>query len=252
MLKKRIIPLLLLNEDRLIKTIKFDKYRDVGDPVSTAKIFSDSDADELIFLDVNKKKRSIEKLIKYLKDISENCFVPLSVGGGIRNIENAIQLIKSGADKIVLNSICYKNYSILKEISNRLGKQAVVASIDVKKENNKYILFSDDGRKKETISLEVHLKNLVENNVGEIMINSIDQEGTMSGVDLNLVSKVCSNVNVPVISTGGVGSYDHIKDIFFGSSSSAVACGSLFNFTDSNPIRVKSYLKNYNIPLRIY
>ena len=252
MLKKRIIPLLLLNEDRLIKTIKFEKYKDVGDPISTVKIFSDSDADEIILLDVNRKKKSIENLSKYLKKISENCFVPLSVGGGIKNIENAIQLIKSGADKVVVNSICYKNYKIISEISSRLGKQAVIVSIDVKKENGEYKLFSENGSIKESVSLIDHLTNITKNNAGEIMINSIDQEGTMSGVDLNLVSKVSSIVNVPIISTGGVGNYDHIKDVFLQSSSSAVACGSLFNFTDSNPIRTKSYLKSYNIPLRIY
>ncbi len=133
-----------------------------------------------------------------------------------------------------------------------MGKQAVIASVDVRKEKNKYILFSENGKKKESVTLEDHLRKLVESDVGEIMINSIDQEGTMSGVDLNLVSKVSSYVNVPVISTGGVGNYDHIKDVFSQSSSSAVACGSLFNFTDSNPIRIKSYLKSYNISLRIY
>ena len=222
------------------------------DPVSTVKILCDSDADEIILLDINKKKRSIDNLIKHLRNISENCNVPLSVGGGINNIENAIELIKEGADKIVLNSICYNNYSFLMRLSNIIGKQAIVASIDVRNQNNNYILFSDCGRRKEAIGLEDHLKNLLENNVGEIMINSIDCEGTMCGSDLNLISKVCLYSNVPVISTGGIGNYDHIKNIFLHSSSSAVACGSLFNFTDSNPLRIKSYLKGYNIPLRLY
>ena len=252
MLKKRIIALLLLNDNRLIKTINFDKYRDVGDPISTAKILSDSDADEIILLDINRKKKSIKDLAKHINHICENCFVPLSVGGGIKNIENAVHIIKSGADKIILNSICYKNYLVISEISNRLGKQAVIASVDVRKEKNKYVLFSENGKKKESVTLEDHLRKLVESGVGEIMINSIDLEGTMSGIDLNLVSKVSAYVNVPVISTGGIGNYDHIKDVFTQSSSSAVACGSLFNFTDSNPIRTKYYLKSYNIPLRIY
>ena len=126
--------MLLLNDNRLIKTINFDKYRDVGDPISTAKILSDSDADEIILLDINRKKKSIKDLAIHINHICENCFVPLSVGGGIKNIENAVHIIKSGADKIILNSICYKNYLVISEISNRLGKQAVIASVDVRKE----------------------------------------------------------------------------------------------------------------------
>ena len=133
MLKKRIIPLLLLNDNRLIKTINFDKYRDVGDPISTAKILSDSDADEIILLDIKRKKKSIKDLAKHINHICENCFVPLSVGGGIKTLKMQF-IVKSGADKIILNSICYKNYLVISEISNRLGKQAVIASVDVRKE----------------------------------------------------------------------------------------------------------------------
>jgi len=252
MLKKRIIPLLLLQGDRLIKTLNFDKFRDVGDPVSTSKIFNDSDADEIILLNINKNKRISLDIIPILKKISENCFIPISAGGGINSLTDAIEIIKNGADKIVVNSISYKNYNLINTISSKCGRQAVVASIDVKKINDKYVLFSNCGREREDISLENHIKKLIDNNIGEILINSIDCEGTMNGPDQNLIEKVCNISKVPVISSGGIGNYDHIKNIFKNTNSSAVACGSLFNFTDSNPIRIKSYLKSYDIALRIF
>ena len=252
MLKKRIIPLLLLMDDRLVKTVNFNNFKDVGNPVSSAKIFSNSDADELILLNINRENRLSGSLIPVLKEISEECFIPISVGGGINSFNDASEIIKNGADKIIINSICYKNYNFVKNLANKLGRQAVVASIDVKKINNKYVLFSNCGKKLNQISLEEHISKLIKNNVGEIMINSIDCEGTMSGPDLDLVMQVTNISNVPIIYSSGVGNYDHIKDIFKISKVSAVACGSLFNFTDSNPIRVKSYLKNYNINLRIF
>lgn len=252
MLKKRIIPLLLLMNDRLVKTVNFDKFKDVGDPTSTAKIFNDSDADELILLNINRKNRLSSSLVPVLNEISKECFVPLAAGGGINSIEDATELIKNGADKVVLNSICYDNYDFIKSLANILGKQAVIASIDVRKIDKKFHLFSNCGTKVNLISLEEHLKKLIQNNVGEIMINSIDCEGTMTGPDHDLIMKVSKNTNVPIIYSSGIGNYDHIKDIFQMANISAVACGSLFNFTDSNPIRTKSYLKSYNINLRLF
>lgn len=252
MLKKRIIPLLLLMNNRLVKTVNFDSFKDVGDPVSNAKIFNDSDADELILLNINRENRVFNTLIPVLKKISKECFIPISVGGGINSFNDASEIIKNGADKIIINSICYENYDFVKSLASKLGRQAVVASIDVKKIDNNYFLFSNCGKKLNQISLEKHILRLIKNDIGEIMINSIDCEGTMSGPDHDLIMKVSNISNVPIIYSSGIGNYDHIKDIFKISKISAVACGSLFNFTDSNPIRVKSYLKSYDINLRIF
>ena len=252
MLKKRIIPLLLLLNNRLVKTINFDKYKDVGSPTSTAKIFNDSDADEIILLNINRKDRTITSLIPFLKKISKECFIPISAGGGINTLEDATNVIKNGADKIVINSICYNNYDFVKNLSSKLGKQAVVASVDVRKIDQKFCLFSNCGKNLNSVTLKEHIQRLIQNNIGEIMINSIDREGTMQGPDHDLITQVNKISNVPIIYSSGIGNYDHIKDIFKTSNISAVACGSLFNLTDSNPIRVKSYLKIYDIPLRIY
>jgi len=252
MLKKRIIPLLLLMNDRLVKTVNFDRFKDVGNPTSTAKIFNDSDADELILLNINRNNRVSSSLIPFLKEISKECFVPIAAGGGVKSIEDATDIIKNGADKVVLNSICYNNYDFIKSLANKFGRQAVIASIDVRKIEKKFCLFSNCGKIFNEISLEEHLKKLIENDVGEIMINSIDCEGTMNGADHDLIMQVSKSSNVPIIYSGGIGNYDHIKDIFKAANISAVACGSLFNFTDSNPIRTKSYLKSYNINLRLF
>ena len=252
MLKKRIIPLLLLMNQRLVKTINFDKYKDVGNPVSTAKIFNDSDADELILLNINREKRDPLSLRDILKEISKECFIPITAGGGIKSINDATEIIKSGADKVVINSVCYENYEFVKNLANKFGRQAIVASIDVKKIDGNFKLFSDCGKILNKISLREHILKLMENDVGEIMINSIDCEGTMEGPDIDLILKASEVSNVPIIYSSGVGNYDHIKDIFKISNISAVACGSLFNFTDSNPIRTKSYLKSYNINLRLF
>ena len=251
MLKRRIIPLLLLQDDKLVKTKKFNKFRDVGNPITTAKIYSTSEADELIFLNIDKNK-DISKLIKYLEAMVENCFVPISVGGGIKKLSDAIQIIKSGADKIIINTICYENKSIVKQITEKLGSQAVIASLDVRYDNQKYILFSNNGTVKETIDLNNHIKDLNNTGVGEILINSIDLEGTMSGPDLKLNEMVSKISRVPVIYSGGIGNYDHIKILFEKSNISAVACGSMFNFTNTDPIMVKSYLLSNKLNLRIF
>ena len=252
MLKKRIIPLLLILDDRFVKTINFNSFKDVGDPISTAKIFNDSDADELILLNINRDNKFLSKLIFFLKEISKECFIPITAGGGIKSIEDATKIIKNGADKIVINSACYENYSLIKNIAEKFGRQAVVASIDVKKVDGNLKLVSNCGKKIEKISLENHLKKLMDNDIGEVKINSIDCEGTMKGPDYELAQKVNDLTTVPIIFSGGIGNYDQIKNIFQNSNISAVACGSLFNFTDSNPIRAKAYLKSYNINLRLF
>ena len=159
-LKKRIIPLLLLNNERLVKPKNFKQFKDVGDPISTAKIFNDSDADELILLNINRENRSSSLLIPVLREISKECFVPISVGGGITSVDNATEIIKNGADKIVINSITYNDYNFVKKLANQLGKQALVASIDVKKIDGNYLLFSDCGRELKKTNLENHIINL--------------------------------------------------------------------------------------------
>lgn len=253
MLKKRIIPVQLLLNNRLVKTKKFNNFLDVGNPVKSSKIYNDSDADELIFLNIERKSRSIGPLLEVLEEVSKVCFMPLSLGGGVNNIDDLKSLFRNGADKIILNSLVYNNYKFIKEASNLFGKQSIIISIDVKKnlDKNYYELFSKCGKKKENISLEKHLENCEQNGAGEIFINSIDRDGMMQGYDIELIKKALQNTNLPVIACGGAGNFSHMKDAFLSTNVSALACGSLFNFGDNNPIRAKSFLKNYNLNFKI-
>jgi cyclase len=251
-LKKRIIPVQLLLGDRLVKTVGFDTYRDVGDPVQSSKVYSAQDADELVFLNIDRKARSIQPFVPLLERVSEVCFMPLSLGGGIGRLEDAETLIKDGADKVVVNSACYREPLLIRRIADTFGAQAVVVSIDVRRaDSGGWTPYSDCGRRLEPVELQRHLATCVEHGAGEILINSIDRDGTMTGYDMELVRSVSAQVPVPVIACGGAGNYGHLKEAFLESGASAVACGSLFNFGDNNPLRAKAFLSNYGIPFKV-
>ena len=247
MLKKRIIPVQLLLNDRLVKTLNFDQYRDVGDPIQSAKVYSAQYADELIFLNINRDNRTIDPLLALLDKLAEVCFMPLSVGGGIKTIEDVTSLIKHGADKIVLNSILYNSLDVVKSIADKFGSQSIVASIDIKRDDKNFFfeLYSNCGRKKENIDLLELLYLLEKSGAGELFINSINNDGMMMGYDLDLIKYVMNHTNLPLIACGGAGNYGHLKDAFTQSNVNALACGSMFNFGDNNPIRAKAFLSNY-------
>jgi len=252
MLKRRIIPIQLLINNRLVKTKKFECHRDVGDPISSSKIYNSQYADELIVLNVDPKSRDLNNLVSVIEGLSKFCFMPLSIGGGIKNFNDAAKLINCGADKVVLNSSCYKNYDLISKIADNFGSQAIIAAIDVRKNNrNTYDLYSNCGQNKELISLEDHCKFIQDFGAGELLIQSIDNDGCMKGYDLDLIKIVNSLVKIPVIALGGAGNYNHIKEVFLETDVSAVGCGSLFNFTDSNLLRAKSFLGNYNLNFKL-
>ncbi len=252
MLKKRIIPIQLLLDNRLVKTVAFDSYRDVGDPVQSSKVYNAQDADELVFLNINRGNRSIEPMMTLLERVSEVCFMPLSLGGGIRSLEDADLLIKHGADKVVVNSACYRDDRLVSRIAEKFGSQAAIVSVDVRRmADGQYQLFSDCGRQAESRSLAEHLHAVVAQGAGEIFVNSIDRDGTMKGHDLDLIRETMRYAAIPVIACGGAGDYTHMKDAFLTTGVSALACGSLFNFGDNQPIRAKAFLSNYDIPFKV-
>jgi imidazole glycerol-phosphate synthase subunit HisF len=251
-LKKRIIPVQLLLDGRLVKTRQFGAYRDVGDPVASSRVYNAQNADELVFLNINRSARDVEPLLKLLDRVSEVSFMPLSVGGGITSFESAARLIRSGADKVVLNSAAYRDLGLITRIADSFGSQAVIVALDARLDaaSGEFTLYSDCGRAAEGISLEAHLERVIAAGAGEILVNSIDRDGMMGGYDIPLLKAVVAAVQVPVIGCGGAGNYNHLKDAFLESRVSALACGSLFNFTDSNPIRAKAFLTNYGIPFK--
>lgn len=252
MLKRRIIPIQLLVNGRLVKTVGFGDWRDVGDPVKSSAVYTSQHADELIFLNIDRDRSSVEPLVKLLYGVSEVCFTPLAVGGGIRSFEDAATLIESGADKIVINSAAYGDPDVLSRVADRFGQQAVVVGIDVRgTADGGYTLVSDSGRTPQPVGLADHIRACEAAGAGEFLVQSVDRDGTMSGFDLDLLRRACAATRVPVIGAGGSGQYNHLKEAFLETDASALACGSLFNFSDSNPMRAKAFLTNYGLSFKV-
>jgi len=249
MLKRRIIPIELLDSGRLIKTVEFASPRDVGDPIKSSKVYSDQDADELILLNVCRDCRSIAPLVDAVGRIAEQCFVPLTTGGGISCAADAALLFEAGADKVLVNSVAYTAPDIISDIASLYGRQAIVVGIDVRFQDNQFVLYSNCGRTREHAVLADHVNAVAAAGASEIMVQSIDNDGKMSGYNLELVRTVVEHSPIPVIVAGGAGDFTHLKQVF-DVGSDAAACGSLFNFGDNNPLRAKAFLKNYGIPLK--
>jgi cyclase len=249
MLKRRIIPIELLDNGRLVKTVGFSAARDVGDPVKSSEVYSDQDADELVLLNITREQRDVEALVDVVTRIARKCFVPFTVGGGIHCLEDAARLFAAGADKILVNSATYKYPGLITEIAVRYGQQAIVVGIDARSEESGFVLYSDCGSHRENVSLTEHVTTILAAGAGEIMIQSIDRDGTMVGYDLKLLQAIITLSTVPVIVAGGAGDFIHLKQAF-DLGTDATACGSLFNFGDNNPLRAKAFLNNHNIPLK--
>lgn len=251
MLKSRIIPLMLLDGGRLVKSVAFDRLRAVGNAVKSASVYSDQDADELILLDISRSRRDFEAFVSAVEQISEVCFMPLVVGGGVQSVDQANRLFASGADKVVVNTAVFRDPELLWSISSRYGQQAVVVSIDCRRDDlTGWKLYSNCGRNFESVSLEQHIKAIESLGVGEILVQSIDRDGSMRGLDAELCSFISTISSTPMIVGGGVGDFDHLKSAFLDLGVTAVAVGSLFNFSDSNPLRAKHYLSNFGIPFK--
>jgi imidazole glycerol-phosphate synthase subunit HisF len=249
MLKRRIIPVQLILNGRLVKSVQFEKPRDVGDPVKSSKVYSDQDADELFLLNIGGEGQAFDQLVNALGKIARSCYVPLTVGGGIRSIDDARRLFDVGCDKVSLCSQAFGNPALIEQIAKSYGSQAVVVCVDVVKSGDGYELRSSCGKKSEMASLEDHLASVENHGAGEIVIQSIDRDGTMTGYDKELIALTCSKTQLPVIALGGAGLVTHLHEALQ-AGASAVACGSYFNFGDNNPLRAKAALKNYGVPLK--
>ncbi|MBO6899847.1 MAG: imidazole glycerol phosphate synthase subunit HisF [Rhizobiaceae bacterium] len=239
----------LLLDGRLVKTIRFDGKRDVGDPVKSSAVYNSQYADELIFLNISRERRSVNDLQKVITEVSKVSFMPMAMGGGIGSAEDAANLILNGADKVVVNSVAYDRKEVISRTADTFGAQAVIVCIDVRYDAEKqdYVLYSDCGRRAEHITLEEHVEAVIAAGAGEVMIQSIDRDGTMKGFDIDVTRRVAAVSTAPVIAAGGSGNYDQMKDCFLETGVSALACGSLFNFSDSNPIRAKAFLSNHGL-----
>ena len=250
MLKNRIIPCLDVKNGRVVKGINFVDLKDAGDPVEQAKIYSDGGADEICFLDITASNENRDTIYDVVERTSKNCFVPLTVGGGVRSVEDINKLLNCGADKVSINTAAVQNSKVVEESSKKFGSQCIVVAIDAKKNGENWEIFTHGGRNPTGINaIEFALK--MENcGAGELLVTSMDKDGTQSGYDIELMKIISSNVNIPVIASGGVGTLDHLAE-GIKSGASAVLAASIFHYGTYSVKEAKQYLASKDIPVRI-
>ena len=252
MLKKRIIPCLDVKDGRVVKGINFVDLIDAGDPVEQASIYNESGADEICFLDITASSDKRDILLDTVKKTADCCFVPLTVGGGVRSIHDIRKLLLAGADKVSINTAAIKNPDLIKESSNKFGSQCIVVAIDAKKTNdNTWEVFTHGGRQPTQLNALNFAKLAEENGAGEILLTSMDRDGTKEGYDIELTKIISSSLNIPVIASGGVGTLKHLKDGIVEGGSSAVLAASIFHFGEYSIQEAKEYLKKENVPVRL-
>jgi len=251
MLKKRIIPKFLLNEGRLVKYRRFfDTKREAGNPISTARVYNDYGADEFIILDIVPNEESKARVLKIIEKMSEEIFMPFTVGGGVASLEDINDMLRAGADKVSVNSYAVREPNFVKTAARTFGDQCITVSIDYMEIAPKVSrVFIDGGRERTSYNPKDWALQMQDSNCGEILITSIDRDGVMSGYDLELIAKLDEVLDVPLVVSGGCGSIRHCIDAFK-AGASAVAISSLFLFTDHSPIKLRSHLVSNGINVR--
>ena len=228
MLQTRIIPCLLLKDDSLVKTVNFKKPGYIGDPVNTARIFNELEVDELVLLDISATNNNRKPDFKILAELANECFMPLAYGGGINNFEDAKKIFQIGIEKVVINSIAFSKPAFITELAEHFGNQAIVASIDVKKNMfGKFQVYSNSGTKKQKVDPVAWAQELEQLGAGEILLTAIHREGTWMGFDINIIEKISNAVNIPVIANGGASSIEDIGKAVKQGNASAVSLGSM-------------------------
>jgi cyclase len=249
-LKVRIIPTLLWKNYGLVKGVRFDSWRRVGPVLPAIKVYNSREVDELILVDIMATQEGGEPDHDSVRDFSEECAVPLTVGGGISSVEQIVGLLHAGADKIAINSAAYPNPGLIDAVSRQFGAQCLVASIDARLENGVYRCYSHSATSDAEREPVAWARELADRGAGEILLTSIDRDGTMTGYDLDLVSRVADAVEVPVIASGGAGNYQHMIDAVKQAGASAVACASIFHFTEQTPAGAKAAMQKAGIAVR--
>ncbi len=252
MSKKRIIPCLDIKNGRVVKGINFINLTDAGDPCEQAKFYSENGADEICFLDITASNENRDTILEIVKKTSKNCFVPLTVGGGVRTLKDISNLLESGADKVSINTAAVSNVDIVKVSAEKFGSQCIVVAVDAKKiKNNQWEVFTHGGRKGTGINVENYVKRIESLGAGEILLTSMDRDGTKKGYDLDLIKRVSNLVNIPVIASGGVGTLQHLYEGLKIGNASAVLAASIFHFGEFSIKEAKEYLKSKNLSVRL-
>ena len=252
MLKSRIIPCLDVNNGRVVKGTNFVNLRDAGDPVEVAKIYDEQGADEVCFLDITASHENRDTIYDIVRQTAEVCFMPLTVGGGVSKIEHIRTLLLSGADKVSINSAAVKDNNFVRYAADKYGSQCIVVAVDAKKNDaqNKWEVYTHGGRINTEIDVLHYVERIVSLGAGELLITSMDKDGTRSGFDNILIKKITDIVNVPVIASGGVGNLQHLVDGIKLGHADAVLAASIFHYGEYTINEAKQYMKEHGINVR--
>jgi len=251
MLKRRIIPCLDIRDGRTVKGVNFINLVDAGDAVELAKMYAYQGADELVFLDITATIENRKTLASLVEKIAAEINIPFTVGGGINTVEDVALVIKAGADKVTINSSAVRKPELIKEIASQFGSQCVVVAIDTRMENNDWFVVIDGGRTKTEWETIQWAQSVEKAGAGEILLTSMNTDGTKSGFSLDITGQVSNAVNIPVIASGGAGTMEHFRDVFFNTSCSAALAASIFHFGEVKIPDLKRFLKKENIAVRI-
>lgn len=252
MLAKRIIPCLDVRDGKVVKGINFVGIQEVGDPVECARAYMEQGADEIVFLDITATSDNRDTIVDVVRKTAQQVFVPLTVGGGIRSVEDFSKLLRAGADKVSINSSALKNPQLIADAADKFGSQCVVVAIDAKRmEDGTWHAFVAGGRKDTGIDAVEWAARACKLGAGEILLTSMDADGTKKGFDLDLLNAVIARVNIPVIASGGCGRLEDFSEVFEKTGSDAALAASLFHYKELTVGQVKEYLHQHGIPVRI-
>ncbi len=253
MFTKRIIPCLDVKDGRVVKGIRFVNLKDAGDPVEIASFYSREGADEIVFLDITASFEKRKIILEVVEKTAECIFIPLTVGGGIRKMEDIKDLLKSGADKVSLNTSAVENPSLIQQASQMFGSQCIIVAVDVKRDrqSSNWEVFIYGGRKPTGLDVFEWVKKVEQLGAGEILLTSMDADGTKEGYDIELTSRVSKMVNIPVIASGGAGNLDHIYDVLTRGEADAALAASIFHYGEYSIQELKEYLKKKGIAVRL-
>lgn len=250
MITKRIIPCLDVKNGRVVKGINFVNLRDAGDPVEAARLYNEQGADELVFLDITASNEERKTIVDVVERTAREVFMPLTVGGGIRSVEDFRTILLAGADKVAVNSAAVRDKYLLSRAADKFGNQCVVLAVDAKKTEHGFHVYINGGRIDTGIDAVEWVKEAEKLGAGEILLTSMDADGTKSGFDIELTRAVTDAVSIPVIASGGGGALPHFKDVFEQAHADAALAASLFHYNELTVGQVKDYLAKHNIPVR--
>ncbi len=252
MLTKRIIPCLDVTAGRVVKGVNFVELKDAGDPVEIARRYNDQGADELTFLDITASSDQRDLILNIIEDVSSQVFIPLTVGGGVRTVEDVRRLLNAGADKVSINTSAVTNPQLVADASSRYGSQCIVVAIDAKQVSlGRWEIFTHGGRNATGLEVIEWARKMAQLGAGEILLTSMDKDGTKSGFDLELTRAVSDAVNIPVIASGGVGNLQHLADGVQQGHADAVLAASIFHYGEYTVQQAKKFMSERNIPVRL-